>query len=58
MEPKLDLAIPRSLLVENENAIKVEMLFNPQTRRWESIMCYNFQDDELDEIKFSDGKNS
>lgn len=56
-EPKLDLAIPRSLLVNNNNAIKVEMLYNPRTRRWEFVMSYNFHTKEdLDIIRFKDGK--
>lgn len=56
-EPKLDLAIPRSLLVNNSNAIKVEMLYNPRARRWEFVMSYNFHTKEdLDIIRFKDGK--
>lgn len=58
-EPKLDLAIPRQLLVNSNDAIKVEMIYNPRKCVWEFVMSYNFHTKEdLDIIRFKNGNDS
>ena len=55
-EPSLELDIPRSLLIDNKDAIKVDMIYNPRTLKWEFVMSYDFHNkNDLDIISF---KNS
>merc|ERR1712146_451540 len=55
-EPKLELAIPRELIVNSNNAIKVSMIYNPRTCKWEIVMSYNFHTrEDLDIINYKMG---
>jgi NAD-dependent SIR2 family protein deacetylase len=49
-EPNLQIAIPRSLLVNSNNSIKVDMIYNPRKLTWEFVMSYNFSTKEDLEI--------
>jgi len=52
-EPNLTVAIPRSLIVENNNAIRIDMVYNPRKCIWEFVMSYNFASkQDLDIIQF------
>lgn len=55
-EPSLELAIPRALLVENKDAIKVDMVYNPRSCQWEFAMSYDYHSkSDLDIIAFKNG---
>lgn len=58
-EPSLDLIVPRAVLDAGKGAIRVDMLYNPHTFRWEFAMSYDFhQGGDLDIITFKDSKDA
>ena len=58
-EPGLELDIPRALLVENRNAIKVDMEYNPRSCQGEFVMSYDYQSKrDLDIVRFKNSKGA
>lgn len=55
-EPTLELDIPRALLAEAKNSLKVDMIYNPRTFKWEFVMSYDFNNkNDLDIVSFKNG---
>ena len=58
-EPKLELAIPRALVAENNNEIKVDMIYNPRKCKWEFVMSYNYgTKQDLDIVMYKNGNDA
>ena len=58
-EPDLDVIVPRSLLVNSNGCVRLEMIYNPIRRRWDFVMSYNyFTKEDLEIIVFKDGRDA
>lgn len=53
------MKVPRALLTNNNNEIKVDMIYNPRSLDWEFVMSYDFYNhNDLEIIEFKTSRNA